>query len=144
MRPPQVLCNIKNVAAGVKARLPQGRPTPYIALMSQLAGKLQLKGAAIRVIGAPDDLELDLCRDDAADAVIVFVRTRSSLDGGIAPAIEAARADRIAWIAYPRAGQLGTDLNRDILAKLLQGLGVRPVRQVAVDEVWSALRFRPA
>jgi hypothetical protein len=22
--------------------------------------------------------------------------------------------------------------------------GVRPVRQVALDEVWSALRFRPA
>ena len=41
-------------------------------------------------------------------------------------------------------GQPGTDVNRDILAKSLAGRGVRPVRQIAIDEVWSALRFRPA
>jgi len=60
------------------------------------------------------------------------------------PAIEAALRDKLAWIAYPKAGQLGTDLNRDILAKSLAGRGVQPVRQIAIDEVWSALRFRPA
>jgi hypothetical protein len=53
-------------------------------------------------------------------------------------------ADRLAWIAYPKAGQLDTDLNRDVLGKLLEEEGVRPVRQIALDEVWSALRFRPA
>lgn len=46
--------------------------------------------------------------------------------------------------AYPKAGQLGTDLNRDILGGALAGEGVQPVRQVAIDEVWSALRFRPS
>jgi hypothetical protein len=46
--------------------------------------------------------------------------------------------------AYPKAGKLGTDLNRDVLAALLAGQGVQPVRQVAIDETWSALRFRPA
>ena len=60
------------------------------------------------------------------------------------PAIEAARRDKLAWIAYPKAGRLGTDLNRDILAATLAGEGVRPVRQIAIDETWSALRFRPA
>ena len=61
-----------------------------------------------------------------------------------APALVAARRDKLAWIAYPKAGQLGTDLNRDILARELTGQGVQPVRQVAIDEAWSALRFRPA
>jgi hypothetical protein len=61
-----------------------------------------------------------------------------------APAIEAAGLDKLAWIAYPKAGKLGTDLNRDILAAALAGQGVQPVRQVAIDETWSALRFRPA
>ncbi len=37
-----------------------------------------------------------------------------------------------------------TDLNRDTLAALLTERGVRPVRQVAIDDVWSALRFRAA
>ncbi len=54
------------------------------------------------------------------------------------------REDRLAWIAYPKAGKLGTDLNRDILAGLAQERGIRPVRQIAINETWSALRFRPA
>jgi hypothetical protein len=41
-------------------------------------------------------------------------------------------------------GRLGTDLNRDVLAALLTERGVQPVRQVAIDETWPALRFRPA
>jgi hypothetical protein len=50
----------------------------------------------------------------------------------------------LTWVAYPKAGQLGTDLNRDKLAALLKADGVRPVRQIAIDDVWSALRLRPA
>ena len=49
----------------------------------------------------------------------------------------------LTWIAYPKAGQLGTDLNRDSVAEILSAEGVRPVRQIAVDDVWSALRLRP-
>jgi len=79
-----------------------------------------------------------------ADVVLAFVRLRADLDTVAAPAITAARDDRLAWIAYPKAGKLGTDLNRDVLRDLLAARGVQPVRQVAVDDVWSALRFRPA
>jgi hypothetical protein len=58
--------------------------------------------------------------------------------------LAAAREDRIAWIAYPKAGQLGTDLNRDILWKHLLAQSILGIRQIALDEVWSAMRFRPA
>jgi hypothetical protein len=75
--------------------------------------------------------------------VLVFVTKVADLDRLAAPMVEAARADRLAWVAYPKAGQLGTDPNRDILAKELQKRGAQPVRQIALDEVWSALRFRP-
>jgi hypothetical protein len=60
------------------------------------------------------------------------------------PALDHAADDRLTWIAYPKAGRLKPDLNRDILWELLDGKGVRPVRQVALDDTWSALRFRPA
>jgi hypothetical protein len=80
----------------------------------------------------------------AADAVVAFARNKAELDTVAAPAIEAARQDKLAWIAYPKAGKLGTDLNRDVLAALLTARGVQPVRQVAIDDTWSALRFRPA
>jgi len=44
----------------------------------------------------------------------------------------------------PKGGKLGTDLNRDSLARAAADLGVQPVRQIALDDVWSGLRFRPA
>jgi hypothetical protein len=47
--------------------------------------------------------------------------------------------------SLPQGGQLGTDLNRDILWKhLLEKHHVQGIRQIALDEVWSAIRFRPA
>lgn len=85
-----------------------------------------------------------IAQPTAADAVVVFVTTRAELDQRAAPAVAAAMADRLAWVAYPKAGKLGTDLNRDSIAAAMVERGVQPVRQVAIDETWSALRFRPA
>jgi hypothetical protein len=44
------------------------------------------------------------------------------------------------WVAYPKANR--TDLNRDSLWPIVSEYGLRPNGQVAVDDVWSALRFR--
>lgn len=110
----------------------------------ELSKKLQLTpGAGIRVLNAPSDLELELPAGSSADGILVFVENQAELESLGAPALDAAREDRLSWIAYPKAGQLDTDLNRDILWRLLAGRGVRPVRQIAIDDVWSALRFRP-
>jgi hypothetical protein len=113
--------------------------------MTDLDGKLQLKGRPLHVVNAPDGFDVDTTADadDAGAAVLVFVRTRADLETFAAAALDAARADRLAWIAYPKAGQLDTDLNRDGLWEALQDEGVRPVRQISIDDVWSALRFRP-
>ena len=35
------------------------------------------------------------------------------------------------------------DVNRDTLWPILGEHGMRPVSQVAIDDTWSALRFRP-
>ena len=59
------------------------------------------------------------------------------------PFIDAARRDAIAYIAYPKARKMGTDLNRDVLWRLANLEGLRGVRQVSLDDVWSAMRFRP-
>jgi Protein of unknown function (DUF3052) len=118
-----------------------------------LGAKLQIGGGQrIAVLDAPTDVVLELPDDIVrvetaadADAVLVFVRDGTDLDGrSAADAVEAARDDRLAWLLYPKAGQLDTDLNRDRLAAALQARGTRAARQVSVDAVWSALRFRPA
>ena len=112
--------------------------------------KLQIKpGQKVAVVaagtGAPVVGGVDIVqKPEDADVVVAFVLTRADLEGVAAPAVEAARQDKLAWIAYPKARQLGTDLSRDLLARAVAGSGIRPVRQVAIDDVWSALRFRPA
>ncbi|MET9340850.1 MULTISPECIES: hypothetical protein [unclassified Nonomuraea] len=44
------------------------------------------------------------------------------------------------WIAYPKANK--SDINRDTLWPIAGEYGLRPNGQVAIDETWSALRFR--
>ncbi|MGV4980969.1 hypothetical protein ACWC0C_39500 [Streptomyces sp. NPDC001709] len=110
--------------------------------------KLQIKpGQSVAVLGKPNDVDLEIeAAGDAAsaDAVLAFVSTSGDLLGADAQAaLAAAQRDALAWVAYPKAGKLGTDLNRDTLAAALSERGVRPVRQVAIDDTWSALRFRP-
>jgi hypothetical protein len=116
-----------------------------------LAGKLQIKpGTLVAIVAAPDggpDLTGGLLltsRADEAGAVIAFAHRLADLDGAAGPAIDAARQDKLAWIAYPKAGQLGTDLSRDALVAAIDSRGIHPVRQISIDGVWSALRFRPA
>jgi phage-related baseplate assembly protein len=115
-----------------------------------ISGKLQIKpGQSVVVLNAPPGLDLPGVRPAAdaaaadADVVLAFV-TRAGDLSSAAQAIAAAQADRLAWISYPKAGQLGTDLNRDRLVAALSGQGVQPVRQISLDGTWSALRFRPA
>lgn len=110
--------------------------------------KLQIKpGQSVAILGKPDHVQLDVeagSDTDSADAVLVFVTASGDLLGADAQvALAAAQREALAWVAYPKGGKLGTDLNRDRLAAALSERGVRPVRQIAIDDTWSALRFRP-
>jgi hypothetical protein len=50
-------------------------------------------------------------------------------------------APAVLWFAYPKGGR--ADINRDTLWPLVATHGLRPITQVAIDDTWSALRFRP-
>ena len=107
-----------------------------------LTAKLQLKaGQTMALVNPPSGFELDAPAGE--DAILLFVRNRDELERLGEPFFQAARDDRLAWVAYPKVGQLETDLNRDTLWEKTKSRGVRPVRQVSLDDVWSALRFRP-
>ena len=115
-----------------------------------LAAKLQLQpGQRLELVAPPETVAAALAGvtargdGDPGAGLLVFVTDRAALGHRQHQVVAAASADRLTWVAYPKAGQLGTDLNRDSLAALLTAGGVRPVRQVSVDDVWSALRFRP-
>jgi len=56
-----------------------------------------------------------------------------------------AAPNALVWISYPKkTSTLKGNLNRDVIRNAMSGTGWRAVSIVAIDEVWSALRFRPA
>jgi hypothetical protein len=76
-----------------------------------------------------------------AATAIVFAAHEAALRQALAEhGAELGRVGTL-WIAYPKGGR--SDLNRDTLWPIVSELGLRPIAQVAIDETWSALRFRP-
>lgn len=53
--------------------------------------------------------------------------------------------DGLLWLCYPKKSSKvykGSDCSRDTVAQVLAEEGYEPVRNIAIDEDWSALRFR--
>ena len=100
--------------------------------------KLQAELEGIEVVAGPEA---------AADAVLLFVNNLAeaqALAPGAVATVTPAKPEGILWIAYPKGGSgIKTDVNRDKLWPVVQESGWRPVRQIALDDVWSAMRFRP-
>ena len=112
-----------------------------------LAKKLQLPpDSPVFVVNIPKGLKLEIKtikKTDPKAPVLLFVKDTKSLNSVGEPAITAAKADQLSWIAYPKAGKLETDLNRDKLVQFLKPHGIQGVRLVNIDDTWSAMRFRP-
>jgi hypothetical protein len=110
-----------------------------------MAKKLQLPtGRKIRLINPPRGFKIDApVSDREAEAILLFAADSKTLERLGGPVFEAARMDKLAWVAYPKAGKLDTDLNRDKLSEIVKPQRIQPVRLVSLDETWSAMRFRP-
>ncbi len=80
--------------------------------------------------GSKSPTSVVLFVDDAATARAAFEAHREHLSQ---PAF--------LWICYPKGGR--ADINRDSLWPMLTPYRLRPITQIAIDDVWSALRFRP-
>jgi len=56
-----------------------------------------------------------------------------------------AASDALVWLAYPKkTSGRDTDLSRDAIREKMSSMGWNAVSIVAIDEIWAALRFRPA
>ena len=75
---------------------------------------------------------------------LAFVTERKEVDA-VARAISTKSAgDAVVWFAYPKgtSQKYTCEFNRDTGWAALGKAGFEAVRQVAIDEDWSALRFR--
>lgn len=93
----------------------------------------------------PEGVELSELAEDKFDFVHLFVKDSTELDALRPAALEALTYDGLLWISYPKkSAKVPTDLSRDVLWELMGDTGLRPVTQISIDAIWSALRFRPA
>jgi hypothetical protein len=75
---------------------------------------------------------------------LAFVTRQAEVDALTATLTAAAKGDAILWFAYPKgtSRRYKCDFNRDTGWELIRAAGWETVRAVAIDEDWSALRFR--
>jgi len=93
----------------------------------------------------PEGCEISQQAQGQYGFVHLFVRNSQDLERWLSTASDAVEYDGLFWISYPkRSSKVETDLTRDVLWELMKATPYRPVTQISIDEVWSALRFRPA
>ena len=80
-------------------------------------------------------------RLDQAATAIVFADDAASLRRVLSKQGDRLTGASVLWVACPKGNK--ADINRDTLWPIVADHGMRPIGQVAVDETWSALRFRP-
>ena len=76
--------------------------------------------------------------------VLAFVTKQSEVDAISRAVAPKAKGDAQVWFAYPKgtSKKYKCEFNRDNGWAVINGLGWRGIRMVAIDEDWSALRFR--
>lgn len=119
--------------------------------------KLNLKSQReILVINAPPSFEPELAslgnvtivRDpqevDAVHFALAFATRQDEVDRLARLLTGKAEGDALLWFAYPKgtSKKYKCEFNRDTGWDVLRGAGFDTVRQVAIDEDWTALRFR--
>ncbi|HWX81270.1 MAG TPA: hypothetical protein VNZ02_14310 [Steroidobacteraceae bacterium] len=113
--------------------------------------------AEIAVFNAPKSFEPELSRlknvkvlrdpkkPKALAFGLAFAMTQAELDRVSAIlAAAAAAGDAVLWFAYPKgtSKRYNCEFNRDTGWRVIREAGFESVRMVAIDEDWSAVRFR--
>ena len=108
----------------------------------------------IHVLDAPKSFESELAAlggvtvkrsvTGRSHFALAFVVTQAELDAASAKLVKACQGDDILWMVYPKgtSKKYKCEFNRDSGWRTLGAAGFEPVRMVAIDEDWSALRFR--
>jgi len=121
--------------------------------------KLNLKEqSTIAIINAPEEfspfyselnnvrVEDSLINAKQLNFFVVFTKSKAEVEYFTNEMIAHTLGDCVVWFAYPKASskRYSCDFNRDNGWGSLKNIGFSGVRQVAINEDWSALRFRRA
>ncbi|MGD0753455.1 MAG: hypothetical protein ABR927_00225 [Bacteroidales bacterium] len=126
--------------------------------MKNLLDKLNYKGQKrISVINAEETFVLsissqlkDVIIDRKIDPrypyqfIMIFVKSKSEVEMLAPITLHNLMVDGVLWFCYPKktSKKYRSDIDRDHGWKALNDSGLYGIRMVAIDEDWSALRFR--
>jgi uncharacterized protein YecE (DUF72 family) len=126
--------------------------------MNPIFQKLNFKGQpAVFVLQAPEsfacaleemrevvEVRSTLAKANDVAFALAFATRQAEVDRFADQIAKTSVGDAVIWVAYPKgtSKRYKCDFNRDTGWSRLGELGFEPVRQVAIDEDWSALRFR--
>jgi len=127
--------------------------------MNAVLKKMNLKEQKyLLIINAPEEF-LPLLKDftddrkivpkyndiDVVEFAIIFVKSEEEISQNAKLVFNKAKVDAIIWFAYPKKSskKYKVAINRDSGWNSIGEYGYEPVRQVAIDADWSALRFKP-
>ncbi|GAA4276513.1 hypothetical protein [Aquimarina mytili] len=126
--------------------------------MTPLFKKLQLPPALdeILILNEPEGFceELNCLKDvivkesliqvSEVDFGLVFVTEKKQVENRIETIYPKLVGDAILWFAYPKktSKKYRSEITRDQGWGVLGDYNLEPVRQVSIDDDWSALRFR--
>jgi len=79
-----------------------------------------------------------------ADRVILFASSVKELDKLLPAAFDSTKPDGALWVAYPKTETKLSDISRQDVHDKLRLEGWKPVAVVSMDDVWTAIRARPA
>ena len=114
--------------------------------------KLKFKDKGI-VINAPKALEEEWVKLGFKTALnktiknantLVFINNNTEFLDFLNNNLIDIETDSVLWFAYPKGtSKIKTDINRDTIRKTGEGYGITTVTAISINEIWSALRFRP-
>jgi hypothetical protein len=79
------------------------------------------------------------------DLVQVFCASMAQLKENLPRATASLKPGGLLWICWPKqSARVPTDLNRDILWRVMLQEKFKPVASVAISPMWAAMRFRQA
>ena len=127
-----------------KLRLAAGH---RVAVLNAPAGYLA------RLSPGPSNISSEVQPSQVYDVVQLFVNSVDELRRLGPAAISAVKPSGLLWVTYPKGGQTRavTDLpatpswtQRDVLGEITSVTGYKPVAFVAIDDKYTALRFKRA
>lgn len=116
--------------------------------MEEVLKKLRYKSGRALIVNAPEGYDLGIETEDKLEGkfefVQLFVGNAEQVNEFLPKVIPVLNEDALFWITYPKqSSKVKTDINRDTLANQVQNqTEYCAVSNVAVNDTWSALRFR--